>query len=301
MPLVVVCGKPSSGKSTLTECLCRFTVTRKSQRVEVVSDNINASFTRSIYKDSHEEREHRAVLKSEVQRLLSEDCLVICDSLNYIKGFRYELFCIAKLMQTTYCVLYCDASENICQRLNLEKEKIERYKADDIIELVMRFEEPAATNRWDYPLFKVEIGTGSGTHWRYDSSFEQCFCLLGLNEKNLPLEDIYLWLFEGRSLSANESTESASLMPTDFLHVLDHVTKEVVTSVMQQQRTALPGDAFIVPNCILDDDKVLFTRQRSFAELSGLRRQFITYMKLHPSNDMSKFASLFINYLNANP
>ncbi|VDM12838.1 unnamed protein product [Wuchereria bancrofti] len=165
----------------------------------------------------------------------------------------------------------------------------------------MRFEEPAATNRWDYPLFKVEIGTGSGTHWRYDSSFEQCFCLLGLNEKNLPLEDIYLWLFEGRSLSANESTESASLMPTDFLHVLDHVTKEVVTSVMQQQRTALPGDAFIVPNCILDDDKVLFTRQRSFAELSGLRRQFITYMKLHPSNDMSKFASLFINYLNANP
>ncbi|EJW82296.1 hypothetical protein WUBG_06792 [Wuchereria bancrofti] len=256
MPLVVVCGKPSSGKSTLTECLCRFTVTRKSQRVEVVSDNINASFTRSIYKDSHEEREHRAVLKSEVQRLLSEDCLVICDSLNYIKGFRYELFCIAKLMQTTYCVLYCDASENICQRLNLEKEKIERYKADDIIELVMRFEEPAATNRWDYPLFKVEIGTGSGTHWRYDSSFEQCFCLLGLNEKNLPLEDIYLWLFEGRSLSANESTESASLMPTDFLHVLDHVTKEVVTSVMQQQRTALPGDAFIVPNCILDDDKV---------------------------------------------
>ncbi|KAK6110851.1 Chromatin associated protein KTI12 family protein [Brugia pahangi] len=300
MPLVVVCGKPSSGKSTLAKYLCKFTVTRKSRRVEVVSDNINASFTRSIYKNSQEEREHRAVLKSEVQRLLSEDCLVICDSLNYIKGFRYELFCIAKLMRTTYCVLYCDANENICQRLNLEKEKIERYKADDITELAMRFEEPA-TNRWDYPLFKVEIRAGSETHWRCDSSFEQCFCLLRLSEKDLPLEDIYLWLFEGRSLSANESTENASLMPADFLHVLDHVTKEVVTSVMQQQRTALPGDTFIIPNCILDDDKILFTRQRSFAELSGLRRQFITYMKMHPLNDMSKFASLFINYLNANP
>ncbi|EFO27623.2 KTI12 protein [Loa loa] len=301
MPLVVVCGKPSSGKSAITDCFCRFIMTRKSQEIEVVSDNRNASFTRSIYRDSHKEREHRAILKSEVQRLLSENCLVICDSLNYIKGFRYELFCIAKLMQTTYCVLYCDANEDICLQLNLEKKKADRYEADDIMELAMRFEEPTATNRWDCPLFKVKIEIGNSARRRYDSNFEQCLCFFGINEKKLPLENMYLWLFEGRNLSANESTETASLMPADFLHTLDQITKEVVTSIMQQQRTALPGDTFIVPNCTLDDDKVRFTRQRSFAELSGLRRQFTSYMKVHPLNDTSKFASLFINYLNANP
>ncbi|CAG9537705.1 unnamed protein product [Cercopithifilaria johnstoni] len=301
MPLVVVCGKPCSGKSTLAECFCKFVVTRKCQQIEVVSDDRNASFTRSIYKDSRKEQEHRVLLKSEVQRVLSEDCLVICDSLNYIKGFRYELFCIAKLMQTTYCVLYCDASEDICLQLNLEKKEIERYKADDITALMMRFEEPTTANRWDSPLFKVQIGIDGGNRRRHNLGFEQCFCFLGLNEKKLPLEDMYLWLFEGRSLSANESTETESLMPADFLHALDHITKEVITSVVRQQRTALPGDTFIVPNCTLGHGKVLFTRQRSFAELSGLRRQFTSYMKMHPSNDTSKFASLFINYLNANP
>uniref|UniRef100_A0A8R1XV78 Protein KTI12 homolog n=1 Tax=Onchocerca volvulus TaxID=6282 RepID=A0A8R1XV78_ONCVO len=301
MPLVVVCGKPCSGKSTLTKLFCKFVATRKPQQIEVVSDDRNTSFTRSVYKDSHKEREHRAVLKSEVQRLLSEDCLVICDSLNYIKGFRYELFCIAKLMQTTYCVVYCDTSEDICLRLNLEKDETERYGTDDIRDLLMRFEEPITTNRWDSPLFKVEIGSDDGTCRRHDSRSEQNFCFLGLNEKKSLLEDMYLWLFEGRSLSANESTEIASLMPADFLHALDHVTKEIVTSVMQQQRTALPGDTFIIPNYTLDNEKVLFTRQRSFAELSGLRRQFTSCMKMHPLKDMSKLASLFINYLNANP
>lgn len=45
-------------------------------------------------------------------------------------------------------------------------------------------------------------------------------------------------------------------MPADFLHALDHITKEVMTSVMRQQRTALLGDTFIIPNCSLDDEKV---------------------------------------------
>ncbi|VBB32462.1 unnamed protein product [Acanthocheilonema viteae] len=256
MPLVIVCGKPCSAKSTLTECFRKFIVT-KCQQAEVVSDNINTSFTRSIYKDPRKELEHRVLLKSEVQRLLSEDCLVICDSLNYIKGFRYELFCIAKLMQTTYCVLYCHASEDICLQLNLEKKKTERYKAGDITALMMRFEEPTATNRWDSPLFKVEVEIERENHRRYNSSFEHCFHFLGLNENKLPLEDMYLWLFEGRRLSANESTETESLMPADFLHALDHITKEVITSVVQQQRTALPGDTFIIPNCTSGDDKGL--------------------------------------------
>lgn len=62
----------------------------------------------------------------------------------------------------------------------------------------MRFEEPTTTNRWDSPLFRVEIGIDDGTHQKYDSSIEQCFCFLGLNEKKLPLENMYLWLFEVR-------------------------------------------------------------------------------------------------------
>jgi protein KTI12 len=56
-------------------------------------------------KDSNKEKELRGLLKSEVQKVLSKENIVILDSLNYIKGYRYELFCISKLIQTPQCVV----------------------------------------------------------------------------------------------------------------------------------------------------------------------------------------------------
>jgi tRNA uridine 5-carbamoylmethylation protein Kti12 len=40
-----------------------------------------------------------------VKRVLSRDDIVIADGLNYIKGFRYQLNCEAKAVQTTSCVV----------------------------------------------------------------------------------------------------------------------------------------------------------------------------------------------------
>lgn len=226
--------------------------------------------------------------------------MIICDSLNYIKGFRFELFCIAKLAQTTYAVVYCDASEDTCMWLNSQKDEAERYEKNDIAELIERFEEPLATNRWDSPLFTVKIGIGDGASLVGDISSERSMRLCGPKEVQLPLVDVYSSLVEGKCLSANLSTQTAPYMPADFLHVVDRATQEVINSVIQQQRTALPGDTFVVPNCTLNDDKVLFTRQRSLAELSRLRRQFINYMRMHPVKDMIKITPLFVDYLNAN-
>ncbi|VDN29593.1 unnamed protein product [Gongylonema pulchrum] len=97
------------------------------------------------------------------------------------------------------------------------------------------------------------------------------------------------------------STQSAPLMSADFLYFLDRITQKVVKSVVDQQRTAVCGDTFAVPNCSESDEKVLFIRRRSVAELSRLRRQFITYMKMHPIEDIDRIAPLFVHYLNANP
>ena len=56
-------------------------------------------------KDSSKEKELRATLKSEVNKHMSKDDVIILDYLNYIKGYRYELFCISKLYQTPQCVV----------------------------------------------------------------------------------------------------------------------------------------------------------------------------------------------------
>ena len=58
-----------------------------------------------FYLDSKQEKDTRGTLKSEVDRWLTKDNLVILDSLNYIKGFRYELYCIARAQSSTHCVV----------------------------------------------------------------------------------------------------------------------------------------------------------------------------------------------------
>ncbi|VDN20570.1 unnamed protein product [Gongylonema pulchrum] len=127
MPLLVVCGGPSSGKSTVIDRICGHFRSQGIEHIEIVADcTSSGAFSREIYSDSHKVRVQR-VSKSEVRRLISKDRLVICDSLNYIKGFRYELFCIAKEAQTTYAVLYCDANEDTCQWLNMQKDETERW------------------------------------------------------------------------------------------------------------------------------------------------------------------------------
>lgn len=60
---------------------------------------------RSAYRDARTEKEARATEYSAIKRLLAPDAVVIADGLNYIKGFRYQLFCEAKAIPTTSCVV----------------------------------------------------------------------------------------------------------------------------------------------------------------------------------------------------
>lgn len=60
---------------------------------------------RDAYRDARSEKEARATEYSAVKRLLGPDDIVIADGLNYIKGFRYQLFCEAKALQTPSCVV----------------------------------------------------------------------------------------------------------------------------------------------------------------------------------------------------
>ena len=63
----------------------------------------------------------RAFLKSNVEKALNDNTIVIFDSLNYIKGnlelfyfavfkneikgYRYELFCLVRSYKTTHCIV----------------------------------------------------------------------------------------------------------------------------------------------------------------------------------------------------
>ena len=60
---------------------------------------------RNVYKEAKTEKNARAAEYSAVKRVLSANSIVIADGLNYIKGFRYQLYCEAKAVQTPTCVV----------------------------------------------------------------------------------------------------------------------------------------------------------------------------------------------------
>ena len=65
---------------------------------------------------------------------------MILDSLNYIKGFRYELFCLARTAKSTHAVLYCDTSLDQAREWNQANQV--GFNEDLFEDLCKRMEEP---------------------------------------------------------------------------------------------------------------------------------------------------------------
>lgn len=55
--------------------------------------------------DATAEKSARASLMSAVTRQLSPDRIVIFDGMNYIKGFRYQLYCAAREYKCRTCTV----------------------------------------------------------------------------------------------------------------------------------------------------------------------------------------------------
>lgn len=55
--------------------------------------------------DSRSEKIARATLFTAVQRHISRDTILIIDALNYIKGFRYQLYCAAREFKLRVCTV----------------------------------------------------------------------------------------------------------------------------------------------------------------------------------------------------
>jgi len=59
--------------------------------------------------DAAAEKMSRAALKGAIERACNGSATVIVDALNYIKGYRYELYCIVRATASTHCCVMVDA------------------------------------------------------------------------------------------------------------------------------------------------------------------------------------------------
>ena len=274
MPLVVMCGFPASGKSTRCEQLHSHIQSKfPEKKVHIVNENLKGTSRNELYANSHKEREVRGNLKSSAQRLLTKDDVVILDSLNYIKGFRYELFCVTKSCRTPHCVIYCVTDGETSKAWNRSRPETDQYDAQLVDELIMRFECPNPNSRWDKPLFSV------------------------LKDDKLDFSAICDALFESKAPPPNQSTQTQPLSATNFLYELDKRTQDIVNEIVNGQKMAVPGDKIKVADC---KESITITRIFSLAELQRHRRQFMTYTKMHPVDDFQKLSRMFTQYLESN-
>ncbi|KAK0636917.1 chromatin associated protein KTI12 [Bombardia bombarda] len=140
MPLIIITGLPTSGKSTRAKQLHAFLADRiatesngaaasPKYRLHLISDQTQA-ISRAVYDLSPEklpahvrsanasEKDARAALYGAVKRVLSPRDIVVLDGLNYIKGWRYQLFCEAKNMRTPNVVLQVGCSVDRARAVN---------------------------------------------------------------------------------------------------------------------------------------------------------------------------------------
>jgi tRNA uridine 5-carbamoylmethylation protein Kti12 len=86
--------------------------------------------------------------------------------MNYIKGFRYELHCISKASGQRHGVLWVLNSVQVANAWNEQRKSKEddhtssslSYLSPNLMdELRQRYEPPDARNRWDHPLYTIDM------------------------------------------------------------------------------------------------------------------------------------------------
>ena len=276
MPLVIVCGLPLSGKSHLSGLVQEHFSRVTSSKVLVVSDEqkLNESKRNVLYAKSSLEKQLRSWLKSLVERHLIGDTLVILDANNYIKGFRYELYCTSKERKTTHCLIELNISPEIAWSRNSSAESsVDSYDRQTFDALVQRYEAPDPTNRWDSPLFKID---GSAIN------------------SDIPFDEINAALYQRKAPKPNQSTQSPSLTSTNFLYELDAKTQQVVRDVLNCVQSGQLKNA-VIPE---SKERLSLNKAISMVELNKLRRLFISYTKSHPISDSQMIATLFVQFIN---
>ncbi|WRT63655.1 uncharacterized protein IL334_000578 [Kwoniella shivajii] len=260
MALVTISGFPCSGKTTRAEQLKEYFESRLSAEgyngpeliVALVDDDIS-HVPRSSYDTSALEKPARASLFSNVSRSLGTDTITIVDSANYIKGFRYQMYCAAREARVRVATIHVVAPPDICRERH-EKRGECSYKPATFDNLIMRFEEPSSMVRWDSPLFTIP--------W----------------DEEPPYEHIWDAIIKGDKRPPPAAVLQRNKPPPNTLQTLTATTQTIVTSLLSHVNS-LPGSStFPIPSPPAPSNGSLVlhlpARRVTLSEMQRLKRQY---------------------------
>ena len=295
----MVTGLPTSGKTTRAKQLEKYLAVRVANtatspsttipkyRIHYISDP-GLAISRSVYDLSQtpehtrsanaSEKDARAAIYGAVKRVLSDRDIVILDSPNYIKGWRYQLHCESKAVRTPSTVLQIGCSVARARSINEERlqkrrEKMskgeavsdigdeEPYETSNWENLVFRYEEPNAMNRWDSPLFTLIWEDGEDRTKRvFDSLWE---AIAGESRK----------IVRPNQATMQRTKDAGS----DYLYVLDRETQSILKTILEQQGEDSCGTVKISRSCSQSnlELQIPMSKKLGLPQLQRHRRAFI--------------------------
>lgn len=320
--LIILTGYPTSGKTHRAKQLQVYLQTRISQfpdssptstlRVYLISDHTLA-IPRGVYnletKSQHErsnnasEKDARATIYAAVKRVLSNKDIVILDGANYIKGWRYQLYCEAKAVRTPHCVVHVGTPVEKARRINAERlakrttlgaeevadtmnrvgEEDQPYESECWENLVYRYEEPNAMARWDAPLFTV----------LWEDEMPPCEAiwdaLVGSDAEG------------GKKLvRPNQATVMKTPSSENYLYELDKNTQAILNKILERAKDH-PGEGGgeVAVGDGVDENLVveLPANLIGLPALQRLRRQFISLNRQN-AVPVKRIRESFVGYLN---
>mmetsp|Transcript_3018 Transcript_3018/g.5338 ORF Transcript_3018/g.5338 Transcript_3018/m.5338 type:complete len:301 (+) Transcript_3018:671-1573(+) len=270
MGMIVICGGPCSSKSRVAESIrdrlvsvC--SVEQKDFKVEIVDEGFGLVSRVEAYRSSHTEKQTRARLKAAVERHLNSSSLVICDGMNYIKGFRYELYCLARAANVPSCVVFCNSSVESSVVLNDARMRAgeDSYESTFINALYSRIEVPIGTNRWDRPLFEIDT---SSTSFDGNETYETV------------LNSIVSAVLHPTQLTRkHHSTVKTRVGDANALGSLDYATREVENAILERLIDTHVGGTIPISG---SEISVLLGKQVTPADLRSIRRAYLKMVRM---------------------
>jgi len=298
MACVTISGYPSSGKTRRAQQLKSYLERRLANAayegpkldVSVLSD-ADLNVDRAVYSDGRAEKPARAAYLTAINRRLSKDTILILDGMNYIKGYRYQIYCAAREAGVRVCTVFVACTPEQSKAWHDARPAEEQYDPATLDNLIRRYEEPSSMVRWDSPLFTVSE-----------------------DDEDVPGDAIWQAIISGVKRPPNRATDTVVKPPTDILHTLEQTTTSIVGLIRSAQQSLPSQDSGGTVNLPLSSElKLSLTlpnRNVTTAELQRLKRQFIAAHKKAMSQGVigraqmdwseRKIAEKFIDYLEEN-
>ncbi|KAK4165444.1 chromatin associated protein KTI12 [Cladorrhinum sp. PSN259] len=306
MPIIIVTGLPTSGKSHraqqlhsyFAERIASSSETKTKYRLHLISDDTQ-SISRDVYDLSTlpqhvrsanaSEKDARASIYAAVKRVLSPRDIVILDGLNYIKGWRYQLHTEAKNLATPSVILQIGCPVDRAKEIN---EREQRYAKENWENLVFRYEEPNPMTRWDSPLFTI---IWEDTEEEAKGVFEKMWDTIAGENKVV--------------VKPNQSTVQRDKDPGgDYLYVLEKETQDIVKKILERQNEVGEGGEVRLPKGGNDGEEELVIelpgKKVGLPQLQRYRRAFVAMnrggigLEMVGKLQAGRLRESFVGYLN---